>query len=157
MLPQKQVQPLTGAQVDSSSVATQIFKGKDSAAPAQTSSPTADSCGTAPRQDISWGCAWGTLLPPALCFNISVIIFFEKPRGASLLCQNQRRLQVDVSGMVVVVIPIGYSYISLSSYGSKIPLVFGQEVLATLLRLGFREGSTQGANSDGTDKHRCNL
>ena len=82
-----------------------------------------------------------SLTAAKLCSSIFVINLFEKPRGASLLCQNQRQLQVNVSGMMVVVIPVGYSYISLSSYVSKIPPVFGQEVgslLPTLHEAGLQ-------------------
>lgn len=82
-----------------------------------------------------------------LCFSIFIIILFEKPRGASLLCQNQRQLEVNVCRTTVVVIPIGYSYISLYSYISKIPPVFGQEVgslLPTLHKAGLQRREQRG-------------
>lgn len=72
-----------------------------------------------------------TLLTAAkLCFSIFVIILFEKPYRTSLLCQNQRQLEVNVCGTTVVVIPVSYSCIRLYFYISKISPVFGQELNA---------------------------
>lgn len=81
-----------------------------------------------------------------LWFHIVVIILFKKPCGASLLWQSQRLLEVSACGTAVVVIPVGYSYISLYSSISKIPPLFGQEVgslLPTLPEAGLQRSKEQ--------------
>lgn len=49
------------------------------------------------------------------------------PHGS---CRKQRQLELNVCGMAVVVIPIGYSYVMLYFYISKIPPVFSRALNA---------------------------
>jgi len=99
--PHKRVWPLAGAQPDSSSVGTQIFKGKDSAAPAQTPilsflfpSLAAGCRGTAPPGTSHGAALWARSCPPRAVLRARWLCSCPAPGNSSVVTMLSPENQV---------------------------------------------------------------